>query len=125
MNENAKMWAKELPNFKQGRNTLGSEKDGLCCLGVACVLYERETGNRLPRRPGESGKFGDDKLAGPFRVVQAWLGLKGASGRYYFGAENGRDRTSLALRNDSGMTFTEIQKIILSEPEGLFMEDAA
>lgn len=122
MNKNAKMWATELTNFKQGPiEELGSPETGFCCLGVACAIYERETGNQLPKN--EDGRYlneYDEFLSKEFRVVKEWLDLDSDEATY-INKSSGVSR-SLTVDNDSGKSFAEIQRIILSQPEGLFKE---
>lgn len=114
MNENAKKWVAALRSgeYRQGRGCLMSA-EGYCCLGVACDVYEKETGRSLPRNIG--GFFTRAVLEGDFRVVRDWLELNS-----YDGTHSGRGRSSLADANDTGATFLEIADIIESEPEGLF-----
>lgn len=114
MNKNAKMWARELPSFKQGETCmLGSAEHGYCCLGVAIAIYEREVGVEFSRRTdGRYNGDDDETLANEFGIVRDWLGLKDGSGG--FGV------SSLSGINDSGKTFSEIQQVIISEPKGLF-----
>lgn len=92
--------------FEQGRSQL-RKGNTFCCLGVLCELYRRTTGD------GEwltGGYFlGVSDVLSP--IVRDWAGL----------AENNpvlaRDTcpTSLAERNDAGITFSEIADIIDSE----------
>jgi hypothetical protein len=107
------LWAKELREggHKQGKYTL-QKQDRFCCLGVACLVYERETGNKLPRDP--LGEFDHAMLEDCFECVQDWLELQSPFGTY--------GQKSLAVFNDNGKTFAEIADIIESEPPGLFVE---
>lgn len=133
MNENAKLWVDELRsgNFEQARRRLrdhiDEDREGYCCLGVACVLYERETG--LGHWDGD-GTFVvadlDANHAELPNAVREWLGLTNVAGWYGQGASIPADRPHdskdcLAIKNDAGAPFTEIADIIESEPLGLFV----
>ena len=119
LNENAKKWVAALRSgeFAQGQHFL-RKHDNYCCLGVACELYRRETGN------GEwwqvtQGKYTFISDSYEFvtvlpSTVAYWLGLHTEAGE--FGVED-----SLADMNDTGKTFDEIADVIESEPVGLFV----
>jgi hypothetical protein len=111
------LWVKELREggHTQGRGAL-LHKGRFCCLGVACLVYERETGNSLPRN--NEGEFLAASLIGQYQVVSEWLGLEHKSGLF---TRDGTLPTSLAAINDRGKSFAEIADIIESEPEGLFI----
>jgi hypothetical protein len=97
---------------------LATLENTYCCLGVACELA-RQDGVRVSKKKNtEDTCFEYSSNSGilPPRV-QKWLGLGSDDGSYI--SKNGRE-TSLVVRNDTGKTFTEIAKIIESEPEGLF-----
>lgn len=106
------LWVNALRSgdYKQCQGTLGGPEHGYCCLGVACDVYERETGERLPRR---DGIYGAGALWDEFRPVQRWLGLRDPGGDY--------SDARLVSHNDiHDMSFPEIADIIESEPDGLF-----
>lgn len=116
MNENAKKWVEALRSgeFKQTTQTL-QDAGGYCCLGIAAVVYERETGESLPR--DSRGHFTHAELGSEFDCVRNWLELSDSIGMYSRKAH----RTCLVRHNDDdGMNFSEIADIIESEPEGLF-----
>jgi hypothetical protein len=111
VNDNAKKWVAALRSgeFKQTKGRLRDTK-GFCCLGVACEVYRRETGN---------GEWDDDGLfqgTGEVlpRNVLRWLSLSRPNGS---GSELG---VCLTERNDKGASFAEIADLIESEPDGLF-----
>lgn len=61
--EKALKWAAALRSgeFKQGRGRLRTSDGGHCCLGVACELYRRETGNgKWVRYPSGELRFAVD-----------------------------------------------------------------
>ena len=121
MNENAKKWVAALRSgeFKQGYGTLGGPWNGYCCLGVACVVFERETGKKLPKRSNR--KYATNQLIGPMDDVRRWIGLSTPYG--VFAEEAGIPSDTLAAINDSEkFGFNEIADIIESEPDGLFVE---
>lgn len=140
MNDAAKLWVDELRsgNFQQARNRLRDlvfadddaeeGREGYCCLAVACVLYERETGDGHWDLNGNfvvisTGEAAEVELP---NAVREWLGLTDKSGWYGKAATNldarvESPRGCLAIKNDAGATFAEIADIIESEPEGLFV----
>ena len=139
MNDNARKWVAALRSGEFEQFTGGylmKTGDGAasyCCLGVACEIFNRETGSgawekmvvpaeRLadlvePGNPANPANpaFGahDDfsRIRLPFPVKE-WLGLKSVSG-WFIGGE-------LSAMNDEGKTFDEIAKMIESEPAKLF-----
>ena len=112
MNDFAKRWVAALRSgeFQQATGCL-RYGDGYCCLGVACELYRRETGE------GEwDGKnFFLGQHASLPRDIKNALQLRRSDGHF-----NNKHR--LADMNDSGCTFAEIADLIESEPAGLFVE---
>jgi hypothetical protein len=119
MNSAAKAWVKDLrtTRAKQTRNTLHRVSDNrFCCLGRACVVYNRLHKNKLPvSHDCAYYSYAGEEDVLPKRV-RVWLGLNTNAG--HFGNE------SLAKLNDSGKTFKEIADIIESEPDGLFVKAA-
>lgn len=112
LNENAKKWVAALRSgeFKQAQRKLAT-KDGFCCLGVACVLAEKD-GLSLPDDWKDRGSL-------PWTICR-WLGLRTGWGQYGPALEN-----ELTRDNDKkDKTFAEIAGIIESEPEGLFVPEA-
>lgn len=116
MNTNAQKWVAALRSgeYPQAKGELGGP-DGYCCLGVACKLYEDETGVALPK----TGKrYTRTTLQGAYHPVAEWVGLRCENGTYtHNGCVLG---ACLAEDNDTGKTFPEIADIIESEPDGLF-----
>lgn len=102
-----KLWTDALTSgeFKQGTGSLRPRPDEYCCLGVLCVLAEREgvieAWNPLDSHP-------------PFAVVD-WVGLEDASGSFGSGC--------LVDLNDRPTSFATIADVIRAEPEGLFMSE--
>jgi hypothetical protein len=124
MNDNARKWVTALPDFPQAKGELRS-KDGFCCLGVACEIYRRATGQ---------GEWVESNFQGHIyyifkisessrhlhyqalpREVQEWLGLSRSLGENWSGA-------SLARMNDTGQSFQSIADFIATEPVGLFVD---
>lgn len=118
MNKNAQMWVKALRSgqFKQDRCRLQT-KNGYCCLGVACEVFEACTGRILPRN--EKGILNDKVLARRFSIVQEWLGLKSPSGSFV----DKNDLRSLTWLNDTGAPFWKIADIIEANQRELFHEE--
>lgn len=120
MNENAEKWVSALRSgeYKQTDGKLGGEKDGYCCLGVACRVYEIATGIKLPRNMrgnyAYDSRYEAGELDSEFDQVREWLGLQTNVGLY-------ASVNNLANDNDSGIEFEGIAEIIESEPEDLFV----
>lgn len=125
MNENAKKWVEALRSgeFQQVAGCLRDAGSGaMCCLGVACEVYRRDTGG---------GEWGGAEFDGASRfsvgddgnvsylpdTVRKWLGLADPAGAYVV---NVASMNALSSQNDEGASFTEIADIIESEPAGLF-----
>ena len=111
MNDNMKKVVKALRSgeYKQGKDALES-KEGYCCLGVMCDVYQKETGAKL--RLNREGIYGSN-LADQVGV-QEWVGLKYMCGDSTY-------NEPLTDMNDGGKTFSEIADFIESEPEGLLV----
>jgi hypothetical protein len=111
------LWIKELREGDHRQTHLVlQDSNGFCCLGVACLVYERETGNKLPR--DNAGQLFHANLGKScthdYTPVQEWLGLRTTAADIF-------NSESLACMNDHGKTFAEIADVIESEPEGLFI----
>ena len=126
MNENAKLWVSALRSgeYQQGKGQL-SLNGRFCCLGVACDIYEKYTGDELPKdrnsnyiHAGTYGIHHAKNLHSQFNKVREWLGLSFCNGHF----KNGSVENSLTSLNDSAIPFTDIANIIQSEPLGLFVE---
>lgn len=129
MNENAKLWVKALRSgeYKQARNRLRFDEDRFCCLGVACDLYAKATGNGVWDGDKDSGYLfiiGDRRreVVLPYEVVK-WLGVSDSECPYGNWDMIGEDR-SLTGDNDRGASFEEIADTIDAEPDGLLVESA-
>lgn len=121
MNDNAKKWVAALRSgkFKQARDVLrrvtkydfkrqksvNLEQPEYCCLGVACKLYEQETGDKVDW---------SDNTYLPYKV-RKWLGLRDDRG----GSKSGR--LGLAMRNDRGHDFNAIANEIETNPQEYFL----
>lgn len=110
MKERRQAWVDALRSgdYQQGKHQLQS-RDGYCCLGVACVVYENATGQALNK--GGGLLYGE--MCPP--EVQEWLGLSTD-----YGAIAGQP--ALTTGNDHGATFQQIADIIDDEPAGLFVD---
>jgi hypothetical protein len=97
--------------------TQGNLQDytGHCCLGVMCEVFEKETGETIPRN--NYGEIIGGNLHG-HKSVQEWVGLSSPCGLF---TGKHKDAVSLAGLNDNGSTFTEIADFIESEPQGLLV----
>lgn len=116
LNENAKKWVAALRSgeFIQGTGVL-FDGNRYCCLGVACVVAERN-GIALHRRDSDvCVEFDGENNVLP-KSVQEWIGLKSEGGQYHDG--------TLWRDNDIHCkSLSQIADIIESEPEGLFVKD--
>lgn len=115
MKANRKLWVEALRSgkYEQASGHLRTT-EGYCCLGVLADIAGAKW------RPDGFGAFyaevdcwGSRSIAPSF--VRAFVGLKDECGMF-------GDDDTLAERNDSGTTFSEIADIIESEPGGLFIE---
>ena len=114
MNNNAKLWVEALRSgeYEQGSGWL-QDGNRYCCLGVACIVYEKQTEAILSR--DDDGVLNSCQYLGnDYCEVKQWLGLRDSVGGFH------RD-SNLASLNDEGKTFGEIADVIESEPEGLFV----
>jgi hypothetical protein len=129
LNANARKWiaALESGEYEQGMNFLMTTDNKYCCLGVACMIYNKSVlaSDQLVIETILGEDEGEDKdyitVDGHAGVlpepVRKWLKLITPSGAW---AEPGCELTGM---NDAGNTFTEIADLIKSEPEGLFEYD--
>lgn len=114
--ERRERWAKALESgeYAQTKSRL-RDSTGYCCLGVACDLYGKETGEEWqPLVISKKYVFMGARTSLP-EEVQDWLGLRDVNGVI------SPDLTLVHL-NDTGSTFAEIAAIIRSAPTGLFLE---
>ena len=122
MNDNAKKWVAALRSgkFRQGRGRLAkrdkSKHIQYCCLGVACRVYEQETGKTISMngtRCGDEVKFFDGEADLLPSSVADWLNIKDSSGDF--------GTTSLMSLNDkSKLSFKEIADEIERHEKDLF-----
>ena len=85
------------------------DSDGFCCLGVMCMVYEKETGIKL-ERDKKGFIYGGDLHEQ--EGVREWVGLRRDDGASEY-------KVSLVHLNDEGHTFAAIADFIESEPLGL------
>jgi hypothetical protein len=109
MNSNYKFWVKELREggHKQGFGDLQTG-DCFCALGLACIAYEKATGQRTVRR--DNGELYGQSLA--FHMgVKEWLGLHYSNARLSGG-------NSVVFFNDhQRLSFNDIADIIEQNAE--------
>ena len=129
MNENVKKWVDVLRSgkYKQGRLYLRrADNDRFCCLGVACDLYRKETGEGEWILGTQSYYVFENENGNATNVlpskVKKWLGLSTKGGRYGY-RRGSADGSSLYECNDTGKSFLEIADIVESKPEGLFDDE--
>lgn len=121
MNENAAKLVATLRSgeFEQASGALRRDGDRYCCLGVACELYRRETGEGSWSKTAARWEFKgvEEGVSTTYlpRIVRDWLGFYSTRGLYGHGE-------ALASDNDHGDTFEEIADTIEREPEALFSE---
>jgi len=114
--------------------------DGFCCLGVACDVFQKETGLKLPVNQlgyiagGSLFSYEDEDLGADFvspSEVQEWLGLRHRAGEFEQKVLDGlglipelhKHVHSLVSLNDTAlMTFEQIADVIEANPAGLFEE---
>lgn len=108
---NQTAWVRALRSgaFTQAKYALRN-KEGMCCLGVACELYDPTA---WKAEEGGHFKFQDENGVPP-NSVQEFFGLKTDAGEF--------DKNSLASENDNGKSFAEIADIIEAHADELFSE---
>ena len=114
MNDNMKLVLKALRSgeYKQTKEAL-QDKDGYCCLGVMCEVFEKETGGTL-RRGTKTGQILGGELDDQ-EGVQEWVGLMHCDGT------SNNNPPLVSLNDFDGYTFSQIADFIESEPEGLLV----
>jgi len=104
--------------YTQGKDTLRND-GGFCCLGVACDIYMKETGDGEWSEPLAFSKIGARNfIAGedsstsllPYRVAD-WYGIN-CAGDY-------DSANHVAMLNDRGVPFTQIADIIDAKVEDM------
>ena len=119
MNDNAKELVAVLESgeFEQGTNCL-SRHDKHCCLGVACLVYQKRVGGLdISLDPSsERVSYDGTRVVMP-NVVRNYFGFQTTTGLFHIDSS----WNSLAGLNDSGKSFKEIAAVIKSEPQGLFV----
>lgn len=134
MNDNAKILVAALRSgeYKQTHGGLRDQK-GYCCLGVACDVYHKETGEGEWRDgPLDLSYYRFVTPGGPSegepavlpQAVEEWLGFTSESGDFTtvdYRDSEGELPESLIGLNDRGRSFEEIADTIESEPKGLFL----
>ena len=103
--ENRKKWLDALRSgeYRQGTTRLKTKyTDQFCCLGVLCDLYIKENEQNIRWEDDHILVDGEDYTytCYPPLVVEEWVGLKGYLGN------------SVANKNDGGMSFEEIAKVL-------------
>lgn len=112
MNENAKKWLKALRSGKYNQ-TRGHLRDsnGYCCLGVACDIYAKESGEDIE---WEEANHIDNPIAAEAAIVyqigfktgtlpaevKNWLGLNSETGYIFDPEEEWDEEISLTELND-------------------------
>jgi hypothetical protein len=74
--ENLRLWVAALRSgeFRQGSSLLRNEHDMYCCLGVACEVYNRTTGEGDWNLWSGRWEFNGEDVALPHKVA-SWLGV--------------------------------------------------
>lgn len=119
--ENRAKWVAALRsgNYSQTKEVLCDGGGGYCCLGVLCDIYEKETGDTLPKKESGMYKVSEDTLL-DFPYVREWVGLQGTQGE--FATRTDIPASLLTALNDEwdNWDFNKLADLIESEPEGLF-----
>lgn len=112
-----KLWLKALRSgkFDKGVGRLEESPGKYCCLGVACIVFEKETGRSFSRLL-DKRLFGS-ALEGEMADVRTWLGLRTPGGSVCHGIG------LINLNDDHKLSFKKIADVIESKPEGLFITD--
>ena len=108
----AKKWIAALRSgkYKQTKCAL-KDKDGYCCLGVLCAISPwKYNFTRMTNAPHAKN------MSLPPIVVN-WAGMRSSGGEYQ--VEGNQYSNVLTARNDEGMSFSEIAKLIEKYTEDL------
>jgi len=102
--------------YKQTKQRLRND-EGFCCLGVACDIYMKETGDGewVKMALGSSQKFMIGEVGSMTSLpkpVAEWFGIQGLG--YYNSSE-----PHLAQLNDKGRSFQEIATFIDTNADAL------
>lgn len=127
-----KLWVEALRsgNYPQTRGSL-KDKNGFCCLGVACNVYLGTVALTTDDKwiADEKGAWFFSHIEGRNNgvlpdVVKNWLGLRHNNGRFIDPDNDGYSpATSLINKNDMwGANFATIADIIESEPQDLIAD---
>jgi hypothetical protein len=104
--------ALESGEYKQGKEKLQKARDLYCCLGVACDVFHKETGEgRWFKTAYGSIQFAVGGIYNEGTLppdVYTWLGMR----------QVGLDQGQLARLNDHGSTFAEIVTVIRTAMQG-------
>ena len=129
MNKNAEKWlqALESGDYPQSTHCL-KDKDGYCCLGVACDIFMKETGEgsweqHKESTPQESLEVfvldGEVESGVLTSRVREWLGLYDECGA---SKDNPHGNASCTNMNDHGASFQHIAAILRKNEESYFKE---
>jgi hypothetical protein len=114
----AGLWIEELKSGenKQGKGCLES-KDGMCCLGVLCLVADRNNVD-VEMQAGTGFIVGTSLELQP--EVKKWAGISHGLGHLSnMHCVGGATKTLLSDLNDKGKTFPEIADIIEQHWESL------
>ncbi len=103
--------------YKQGTGRLSRDQNGVrqyCCLGVACMVYQKHVGDLKIDTDGPVHSY-DTDVHGLPEKVQEWYGFDTRCGRLKETARIAYGYNSLLLLNDSGYSFREIADVIEQE----------
>lgn len=126
MNPNAKKWVAALRSGEYEQTSYSLQDDlGYCCLGVACAVYEQETGNATQKRKCRESNLPRDVLTGSDLSsqpqVRQWIGLNSDCG--FFESPKYGAMSLTSLNDNCGCDFKEIADIIEAEAEELFVHE--
>ena len=112
------LWIKALESgkYRQSNDQLGGHIIGYCCLGVACAVYEKETGEVLPKT--REGTYTDTTLSGKldFVKVAEWYNIRGVIVNQQMSEGESKKRSLQAylmdLNDQEEKTFSEIAQYL-------------
>ena len=123
LTKNQKLWISALQNgmYAQTKEHLRDEI-GFCCLGVACDLYEKDTGVRLPRNGCNENNYAANTLfsVNHFSNVFDWLGLKSVVSQDILIKLNDGSYNNEKGEYFKSHTFQQIAEKVLSDPSTYF-----
>lgn len=123
LTKNQQLWVDALRSgeYRQTRGCL-QDSHGYCCLGVACRVYEKHTGDKLVE--DRFGHLSGFDLSGYLAIVKNWLQLHGEEGELTHLIDYSQvEFISLTYKNDhDNLNFNQLADYIEENQDQLFLK---